>query len=220
MKDKIIGFISGLLSVVLGIIITFAVQGKVDRLQERKEVRSALVLVRTELEAGVNDINEMTDYLRQEKVAARYFLDNRYKLRHCPADSIDFYGGILFAEASITISHDALELLKNSSLFPSIGDNELSMKIIRAYDSAASIAGYLNSHISVRNGRVEQSVNDRTAGQLTTDGFLDVRKFVATPYGIYFMRLLSEQNDTESYINIQDLQDAIEAIDTYLETHI
>ena len=48
MKDKVIDFISDLMSVILGIVITFAIQGMIDRSHDRKEVASALDLVRTE----------------------------------------------------------------------------------------------------------------------------------------------------------------------------
>ena len=66
MRDRIITFISDLLSVILGIIITFTIQGRVDHSSDKKEVRSALELVRTELQTNMDDIGIMADYLIQE----------------------------------------------------------------------------------------------------------------------------------------------------------
>ena len=53
-------FLSNLLSVVLGIAITFAVQAIIDRSQTKKDIRAALELVRTELGTNIDDIGVMT----------------------------------------------------------------------------------------------------------------------------------------------------------------
>ena len=110
MKDKVIDFISDLMSVILGIVITFAIQGMIDRSHDRKEVASALDLVRTELAANIEDVDSLAAYLRQEKKAAAYFSEHRKNLGACPDDSLDYHMGILFADASISVCSDALEL--------------------------------------------------------------------------------------------------------------
>ena len=96
MKD----FLSKLLSVVLGIAITFTVQGIMDRKHTKKDVRAALELVRTELNTNIDDIGVMTDYLKKERAAAQYFIDHRKTLAKCPADSISYHSSYLFADAT------------------------------------------------------------------------------------------------------------------------
>jgi len=216
MKETFAGFFSKLLSVVLGIVITFAVQGRVDRAHARKDVASALDLVRTELSANIRDIDEMSRYLQQEKQAAAYFLDHRASLKSCPEDSINYHGGLLFADASITVSNDALELLKNSSLFQKIGDNDLSMKIIRAYDTCGSIVSNMNRHLSDRDDRFEKSVTAQTAGQFTINGNIDIRKFIRTSYGVYSLQWVANQPGPELYNDVSDVETALAAIDAYL----
>jgi len=215
-KEIVTNFLISLISIVLGVVVTFAGQGQIDRLADRREVRSALELVRTELESHISDINEMSEYLVQEKQSADYFLDNRYSLSKCPADSISLHAGNLFADASISLSQDALELLKNSSLFQKIGDNNLSMKIIRAYDTSASIASTMNRRISDRNDRFEEAVNSQTVDRITTDGRIDIRKYIRTPYGLYTIQWLSRQPDPEAFNDVSDVRDALETIDKYL----
>ena len=205
MKETTKAFFRHLLSVVFGIIITFSVQGIIDRAHVRREVRSALELVRAELAANIKDIDTMSVYLRQERKSAEYFLENRTKLASCPADSISFHSGVIFAEASITLSHDALELLKMSSLFQKIGDNDTSMKIIRAYDTCSSIAANLNRHI-----------NEQTARKFATKGSIDIKEFIKTNFGLYVVRWLSNQIGPEYYAEVTDLEAAISAIDRFL----
>ncbi len=217
MKASVSNFLSNVLSVILGIVITFAVQGFIDRSREKQEVRSALQLVRSELATNAEDVAIMADYLRQERKSAEYFLAHRQDLARCPADSVSYHSGIIFADASITLSDDALELLKMSSLFQKIGDVGLGMKIIRAYDSCASTAANLNHHISVRNERFDDSVNERTVRQYTSGGNIDIVDYLKTPYGLYSIRWLTAQADVELFSDTADIQAAIEAIDTYLQ---
>ena len=216
MKDKRIDFFSNMVSVILGIVITFAVQGKIDRLQDRKEVASALDLVRTELMANIDDIGTMSDYLRQEKSAASYFLDHKYSLKRCPEDSISHKGNLLFADAAISISSDALELLKSSSLFQKIGDKNLSMKIIRAYDTCGAIASSMNRHLEDRNDRFYKAVSPETASRFIEKGNIDIRKFINTPYGIYSVQWVANQPDPGEYNDISDVKAALEAIEAYV----
>lgn len=216
MKETTKAFFRHLLSVVLGIIITFSVQGIIDRAHVRREVRSALELVRAELVANIDDIGTMSDYLRQERRSAEYFLENRTKLASCPTDSISFHSGVIFAEASITLSHDALELLKMSSLFQKIGDNDTSMKIIRAYDTCSSIASNLNRHIDTRNAMYDSSINEQTARKFATKGSIDIKEYIKTNFGLYTIRWLSLQSGPEYYADTEDLEKAIASIDAFL----
>ncbi len=217
MKESVASFLSNVLSVILGIVITFTVQGMIDRARERHEVRAALNLVRTELATNATDVAEMTDYLRQERVSANYFLKNLKTLEQCPNDSVRFHSGIIFADATITLSDDALELLKMSSLFQKIGDNDLAMKIIRAYDTCDNIAANLNRHVSQRNERFEESVNEKTAGQFATSGSIDLERYLKTSYGQYAIRWLTTQGDLNIMTDVSDLGAAIDAIDGYLQ---
>ena len=194
MKETTVNFFLNVLSVILGIVITFTIQGMIDRAGDKKEVRSALELVRSELSTNLGDISIMTDYLAQERKSADYFRRHEKDLTRCPSDSVQYHSGILFAEASITASNDALELLKMSSLFQKVGNNALSMRIIRAYDCCASIVTNLNRHISTRNTRFEEV------------GRIDVK-------------WLSAQADPALFADVSDIEEAIAAIDAYLKKH-
>ena len=157
LKDRIIGFLGRMLSVVLGIVITFTVQGIQDRKRDRRTVQSALELVRSELVSNREDIKVLADYFRQEKAAAKYLVQHQQDLAKCPKDSVNYHIGIINAEVSVALPHDALELLKMSSLFQKIGDNNLSMKIIRAYDSCQLMVENINRHVSTRDSQPEEN---------------------------------------------------------------
>ena len=147
-------FLNKLLPVVTGIAITFTLQGIVNRSHERKSVQSAMELVRTELNSNLKDIDHLNDFLKQAVVSAKYLSDHQHDLAACPAEIVKYHKGQVNAYVSLALSQNALELLKMSSLFPKVGDNELSMAIIRAYDACELLQTDINRHYSKSGERV------------------------------------------------------------------
>lgn len=187
-KERFLAFLGRMLSVTLGIVITFTVQGILDRQRNKLAVQSALELVRTELSANLDDIAILTDYFRQERESAKYLSAHKKDLAKCPADSVNYHVGMVNADVSVAFSHDALELLKMSTLFPKINDNDLSMKIIRAYDACELMASNVNRHVSVRDAAANGSVD----------------------------WLLSRPANYTWFMDPTDIQEAVKAIDTFL----
>ena len=54
--ELFINFLGNVIAIVLGVVITFMIQDRIDRADELKEVRSALEMVRTELVTNRQDI--------------------------------------------------------------------------------------------------------------------------------------------------------------------
>ena len=216
MNESWKSFIIQSLSVILGIFITFAIQGMIDRAHDRKEVKSALWLVRTELTSNLEDISTLSTFLKQERASAQYLLDNRLNLESCPQDSLDYHSGIILADVSATISKDALELLKSSSLFQKLGNSVLSMKIIRAYESGQLAVDMVNRHIADRNARFENSINEGNASKFASEGSIDITDFIKSGYGLYSVKWLTNQVISEQIEDVSDIQDALRTIDDYL----
>lgn len=185
-KELFLDFLSRLLPVVVGIAITFTVQAFMNRAHDRKAVRSAMELVRTELNSNLDDIAILDDFLRQEKISAQYLVDHRENLAKCPKDSVYFHSGFVHADVSVALSQNALELLKMSTLFPKIGDNALAMKIIRAYDTCELVVANINRHISARDRQADAAL------------------------------WLTNQGDPSQYTDATDIRDALAAVDAFL----
>lgn len=217
MKESWASFFSNMLAVILGIFITFTIQGMIDRAHDRKDTRSSLELVRSELVRNIEDVTIIRDYLNQERRSAEYFLANKDSLDKCPSDSIGYHIGIIFADVSMSLSHDALELLKMSSVFQKLGDNGLSMKIIRAYDACGSIVTNVNRHISIRDSRFDDSVDKETSAIYGKKGSIDIKDYLKTDYGLYIIESLANHTGPEGITDVADLEDAIQAIDNYLK---
>lgn len=164
MSDAWKSFFSELVAVILGIVITFAGQGMIDRAHDRKEVRSVLQLVRTELISNRQDISYLRDYLNQAQQSAQYLVDNPELLKHidrldsATLKTVTDHQGMVLAEVSVSLPHDALELLKTSSIFQKIGDNALSLKIIRAYDCCQVMVESIDRHFIAKTTQTDEDL--------------------------------------------------------------
>ncbi|MBO7071025.1 MAG: hypothetical protein J6W09_07015 [Bacteroidales bacterium] len=216
MKASTKGFILDCISITLGVLITFAIQDWIDKAHDRKEVQSALWLVRTELSTNLEDINTLHEFLRQERSSAQYLLNHRQNLDAIPIDSLDFHSGIILADVNASVSHDALELLKSSSLFQKMGNSILSMKIIRAYDSCQLTVESVNRHIADRDARFENSIDEDNVRKFASEGFLNISDFMKTDYGLYSLRWLTNQVIADQTADVTDIKEALTAIDNYL----
>ena len=217
MKESVASFLSNILAVILGIFITFTIQGMIDRSRDRKNARSSLELVRSELVRNIEDVSIIKEYLDMEKESAAYLIANKDSLDKCPDDSISYHSGIVLADVSMSLSMDVLELLKMSSVFQKLGKNDLSMKIIRAYDCCGSIVSNVNRHISIRDSRYESAIDMETVGEYVSEGSIDIRDFIKTDYGRYAIEWLTNQPGIDNITDVSDLEDAIEAINHYLK---
>lgn len=65
---------------------------------------------------------------------------------------------MVFADISLSLPHDALELLKTSSIFQKIGDNALSMKIIRAYDCCQVMVESIDRHFVAKSSQTDEDL--------------------------------------------------------------
>lgn len=193
MKQSWASFLSEMLAVILGIVITFTVQGRIDRAHDRREVRKALELVRSELISNREDVGVLKEYLVQEIESARYLEENASlvkkldRLDSLTAETVKYHLGFIDADVSVAFPHDALELLKMSSLFQRIGDNHLSMKIICAYDCCSTMSAGIDSHVKARDA---QSREDKPGWILV--------------------------HDMRSYADDTDISEAITAINVFL----
>lgn len=188
-------FFSNILAVVLGIFITFGIQGLVDRKSERKDVISAMELVKEELQSNKESLQQASGIIISERHAAEFIKANRGSLARCDADSVKINSAFLCNEMFLTVTNDALELLKSSSLFQKMNDNALALSIIKAYDYLDANAKAFNLHEKYKMGLVSNAntVEARKASLSNTEtDYLE--KFYASEESEYFLKSIIEMS--------------------------
>jgi len=216
-KFDLVGFISNIMAVILGIIITFSIQEVINDKDEEDNVKAALELVRDELTSCLNDLETYAETLNYRSAGARYVLTHKDTLTKCPPDSIQTYGMmILYGEMILTLPDDAMELLKTSSLFQSINDNELAMKIIGAYDRCHIMVQLFNSNEAKFQKLNEEYINSNKKEFFDNEGTIFLSHMAADPEGYYFLMKLSGYSLNHFLPYFEDIRSVIADINAYL----
>lgn len=132
-----------ILSVVIGIAITFAVDDWISDRKEKKDIDAALRLVRHELMDNVEALDTLQSKMLDEMHAIDFLVAHYDGFEKADQDSLKMYCNKPLEVHAFSISSDALELLKNSALFQKIPDKELALDIIRCY---RSLEAYKEAH--------------------------------------------------------------------------
>jgi len=219
-KFDAVAFISNIIAVILGIAITFSVQGIIDRHNERENIASALQLVKDELAGCRRDLADCADFLDKERNAAVYLQNNLEHLKDCPRDSVSSHGNVYIMEMVLTLPDDALELLKSSSLFSLIDNNILSLEIIRAYDQCNAMLQVFNNHEAqkaetLKNIFIEIGI-DKTFNE---DGTISITEILKNKRSQYLTMLLMSGASSTMRSGLSDIDKAIESIENYLSKH-
>lgn len=165
-------FLSNILSVVLGIFITFWIQGMIDRKAERADVRSALELVKEELLENKGSLEDAIGIIAMEREAAESLRGSEGL-----TDTMNTRNTVLYSEYFFTVTDDALELLKSSSLFQKMNDNALALSIIKAYDYLNVNSQAFNTHEKYKTDLFKDRPKDsdfilKSVIEMSDDAFL------------------------------------------------
>ena len=211
-------FISNLIAVVLGIFITFGIQGIIDSREEKANVLSALELVKEELVTNRDNLNEVIGLMGAEKKAAEFILANKGGLARCDADTLLANHTVLCSEFFMTVTEDALELMKSSSLFQKMNDNSLALSIIKAYDFLDANSQSFNTHEKYKINLCEAAnTDDVKKAALVSSGPAYIEKFYSSAEAGYFIQAVIEMADNPFISNsLSEIDATISSIDSII----
>lgn len=130
-KNRRMGdFVCNFTAVVLGIILTFVGSDWIEERNIQRDVKSMLLLVKAELQTNRKIILGGKQRTKREILAANFLLNNKDSLSLISKDSLDYYSPLPFQSSFLTLTSDALELMKSSALFPRMKDQKLGLKVI------------------------------------------------------------------------------------------
>lgn len=189
-------FTTDILSVVLGIVITFGIQGIIDRKHEKKEVLASLDLVKDELVNNKDNLQDVLDIISAERSAAQSISANRTNLHRCDPDSVTVWNSTLASEFFFTVTDEALELLKSSSLFQKINDKNLALSIIKAYDYLEADAKAFNTHEQYKISLYMEANTDKAKrASMVSSGPAYLKTFYSTPEAFFFLKSVEEMSE-------------------------
>lgn len=160
-------YLCNLSIVTLGIIITFAGNGLIDRHRKANDVRNQMQLVLTELHDNATLLSLYREQVTAEQQSSRYLLAHMDDLQHASLDTLAHYGSVLYQIESPNFNYDALEMFKLSGLFPSIKDKQLATNILKCYEVLQIVESSLKQYYDIKTSHL--MFTDQSWTQQTTD---------------------------------------------------
>ena len=215
------GYLVNFVAVCLGIAITFAGQGIINRNAERNEVKRSLILVKNELQDNISYIEYSDSVLTLFAEASRFLIEYEDCYDQAPVDSMAAYCNVPLTVYEISHADDALELLKTSSLFTKIKDQNLSLEIIHTYGAIADEMAVVNFYHERRGKYLEDVLNGKVKDILANDGITAVQLWNAitsSKEGKQYLRELCRlQMEHSSYEVKNTINNTIALIDRYIQ---
>lgn len=141
--------------VVIGIVVTFAGSGLIERWRVAREVRATMLLVHAELETNSEEFNEIWRYQQWEMRACEKLTDNRRDLKRIPPDTLASFNPVYGRIHSFHPRRDAFEVLKNSGLMSSVRDKDFLLTVTQGYaalvDLEENVSMYYKLKLTAQN---------------------------------------------------------------------
>ena len=215
------GYLMNFVAVCLGIVITFAGQGLINKRAERNEVRSSLTLVRNELQDNLSYIDFSDSVLCLFAETAQFLIRYEGHYEDAPVDSMYKYCNVPLSSYKITHSEEALELLKNSSLFTKITDLDLSLQIIHTYGQIEDEMKVVSFYHERKDKYLEDALTGKVKDVLSNDNVTAVQLWSAitdTQEGKQFLRELYRLQLAHDSSPVREtIASTIASIDDYID---
>lgn len=215
------GYLMNFVAVCLGIAITFAGQGIINRHAERNEVKRSLILVKNELKDNISYIEYSDSVLALFSDAAQFLIRYEGRYAQAPADSMAAYCNVPLTVFEISYADDALELLKTSSLFTKIKDLDLSLEIIHTYGAIADEMAVVRFYHERKGEYLEDALVGKVKDVLAKDNVTAVQLWDAitsTKEGKQYLRELSRLQMMHSSSDVRNtINNTVALIDKYIQ---
>lgn len=214
-------FFRNFIAVMLGIIITFAGSHLIEKNKTENEIKDALLLVKNEMLLNRENIVKMMEQERSEQQGAFYLLQYKDSMAKASPDSLEKYSNLPFSTQKYIYINDAMEMLKTSSLMPSIRNKELVTQIIRTYNTIKGSYDTFDNFMDTKKSKMERLTEKTEVQKFMTananSSFVELWNFLfKLPDGV---RAVQQISITHSYPQrmygryLKQIDETIAAID-------
>lgn len=126
-------FILQLAVVILGVVVTFAGSGLVERWRQAREVRTVMQLVYEELKANRESLADICEEMAYDRQGMLHLIEHDMDYRRVPVDTLRKYQSILGRLREFAPRTDALDMLRTSGTITAVRDKALLLDILECY---------------------------------------------------------------------------------------
>ena len=139
-------FYRNLISVIIGIGITFGGSSMLQKCSERRETARIMSMVRDELDKNLAFVEEQKEQLTQEHIDAVGLAPYIHAPETIPADTLLKYRGLVTQLSEFTYTSDAFKVLKNSGQIKFVEDKNLLIRLFAAYEGLENFKRLVEAH--------------------------------------------------------------------------
>lgn len=158
-----ISFMRELLVVILGILITFGINGWMSDSSRRNTLRETMQTIVVELESNRNHVQEFHRHFETEQCVFATVMEhmvNRGNICGIPADTLGKYENLPVSTREISLTDYGFSVLRNSNLIPSMKDMELTARLFECYGRMANLQKLINTYAARKEDAIFSHLYD------------------------------------------------------------
>ncbi|MCL1850011.1 MAG: hypothetical protein FWF70_01175 [Bacteroidetes bacterium] len=134
-ENKILwtGFLTNLLGVILGILLTFGVNALYQKREENKKIKEMLILVRSELQTNKNYFKHQERIIRKDSYVYRKILEAQRNWKSIPEDTLSAYLNQTMYLEYMQLTTSAWQIFQHSEIIQKLEDKELIIRLTDCY---------------------------------------------------------------------------------------
>jgi len=134
MENEIwINFLTNLLGVILGIVLTFGVNFLWRRREEKRRTKDMLILVRNELITNKEIFKIQEEFLKKDGAVYQKILDAKNDLTSIPADTLKEYHTQIQGLHVVPLNISAWQIFQNSEIIQKMTNKEMVIRLTDCY---------------------------------------------------------------------------------------
>jgi hypothetical protein len=139
-----IGFLTNLLGVIHGIILTFGVTALWQRRREKQTTKEMLILVRNELAFNKIILQHLEQMMKNQGYVYRKILENKNDLTAIPTDTLKEYHTQISGISIVNMTTTAWKIFQNSDMIQKMTNRELIIRLAGCYNAMTTWMDSLN----------------------------------------------------------------------------
>lgn len=133
-KKKIVGYLTQLSVVIIGIMVTFCGNDLIDRIKADRTTRQSMSMIHSELLRNLTTIEQMQRYNAELAAGVDSFIEYADRMDDIPADSLFRYSAIFTKGSLFGFETNAMETLKNSNTLQNLSNRNVVFSLFHCYD--------------------------------------------------------------------------------------
>lgn len=146
--------------VIIGVLITLLITNLISYKTKQREIRSAMILIKTELQDNLQNLEKARHKWGTEQRIYDLILTHINHIKEIPADTLQFYKKIIGDKHSLSVKTDSYEVFKSSMLMQYIKDKNFLRELSQTYSMIENLDEQLIYYTNLKGNGLNHLMNN------------------------------------------------------------